>query len=190
MSSFPAKLMAAIVAVLLLVCDFSATSASVPYGNYNFSLLSDLVWIGISSCNARQQVLHLSYLVQFSHFSPIRFYSIWSYPVHFGPIQSIGSIRSILVLLGPRWSNLVYSVLYGPHWSYVIYSFHFFPIQSSLVQFGPVWSYWSILFTLVLFSPLWSNLILFSPFCPLWSYLVHLVLFSQLWQNLCKFIWS
>ncbi|KAK4568745.1 hypothetical protein RGQ29_004233 [Quercus rubra] len=32
MSSFPAKLMAAIVAVLLLVCDYSATSASVPYG--------------------------------------------------------------------------------------------------------------------------------------------------------------
>ena len=54
MSSFPAKLMATIVAVLLLVCDFSATSASVPYGNYNFSLLSLLVWIGISSCNGRR----------------------------------------------------------------------------------------------------------------------------------------
>ena len=153
MSSFPAKLMAAIVAVLLLVCDFSATSASVPYGNYNFSSLSHLVWFGISSCNARQQLLHLSYLVQLSHFSPNQFYSIWSYPVHFVPIQSIGSIRSILVPFGPPLSNLVYSVLYGPHWSYVIYSFHFCPIQS-----------------------LWSNLVhfgLIGPFCLLWSYLVH-----------------
>ena len=128
MSSFPAKLMAAIVAVLLLVCDFSATSASVPYGNYNFSLLSDLVWIGISSCNARQQVLHLSYLVQFSHFSPIRFYSIWSYPVHFVPIQSIGSIRSTLVqfgLFGSIWSTLVLCDLFLPFLSYSV----------SLVQF-------------------------------------------------------
>ena len=137
MSSFPAKLMAAIVAVLLLVCDFSATSASVPYDNYNFSLLSDLVWIGISSCNARQQVLHLSYLVQFSHFSPIRFYSIWSYPFHFGPIQSIGSIRSTLVqfsLFDTIWSTLVlcdlflpllsYSVLFGPIWSTLVLLVH------------------------------------------------------------------
>ena len=153
MSSFPAKLMAAIVAVLLLVCDFSATSASVPYGNYNFSLLSHLVWIGISSCNARQQVLHLSYLVQFSHFSPIRFYSIWSYPVHFGPIQSIGSILSILVpfgALGPISSIRFYMVHIGPMWSIPSTSFLFSPLWSNLVQFG-----------------------LIGPFCLLWSYLVH-----------------
>ena len=156
MSSFPAKLMAAIVAVLLLVCDFSATSASLPYGNYNFSLLSDFVWIGISSCNARQEVLHLSYLVQFSHFSPIRFYSIWSYPVHFGPIQSIGSIRSILIPFGPPWSNLVYSVLYGPHWSYVIYSFHFCSIQSSLVHFGLIGPFYLLSSYLVHFGPIRS----------------------------------
>ncbi|KAK4568741.1 hypothetical protein RGQ29_004229 [Quercus rubra] len=42
MSSFPAKLMAAIVAVLLLVCDFSATSASVPYGVGKSSLLASV----------------------------------------------------------------------------------------------------------------------------------------------------
>ncbi|KAF3945331.1 hypothetical protein CMV_028297 [Castanea mollissima] len=40
MSSFPAKLMATIVAVLLLVCDFSATSASVHYGVGKSSLLA------------------------------------------------------------------------------------------------------------------------------------------------------
>nr|POE98821.1 hypothetical protein CFP56_75718 [Quercus suber] len=42
MSSFPAKLMATIVAVLLLVCDFSATSASVPYGVGKSSLLESV----------------------------------------------------------------------------------------------------------------------------------------------------
>lgn len=44
MSSFPAKLMAAVLAIFLLVGDFSATSALLPYGNnsfhcYHFSLL-------------------------------------------------------------------------------------------------------------------------------------------------------
>ncbi|KAL4634130.1 hypothetical protein ACB092_04G175900 [Castanea dentata] len=42
MSSFPAKLMATIVAVLLLVCDYSATSASVPYGVGKSSLLASV----------------------------------------------------------------------------------------------------------------------------------------------------
>ena len=122
-----------------------------------------------------------SYLVHFFLFGPLWFYlvnlgPIWSIPStlvlffalqfysdHIGPIQSICPLRYYSVDIGPIQSTLV---LFGPTWSY---SFLFVPIQS-------------IMSTLVLicqFVLIRSNQVLLNPFR---STLVHSILFGLLWS--------
>ena len=72
------------------------------------------------------------------------------YSVHFGPIPSI---LSFSVHIGSIWSMLVLLGLFYPHLSYNI---HFSPIRSTLIIFSP-------------FNPLWFYSVHIVPIRSIWS---------------------
>ena len=75
-------------------------------------------------------------------------------------LVQFSSIRSYSIHIGCILSTLV---LFGPHWSYLVHSVYFSPLQFYLgysVLFG---LFWSILSTLVLVCPHWSYSVQFDP---------------------------
>ena len=185
-----------------------------PYGpNLSYLVHSTQVTIAFEWnlwCVFVLKLLSLSLVYVFVSKKKKTIQSIWSYSVHFGPIQSI---QYTLTLFGPYWS---YSIHFGHIQSTLV---HYLSYSVHYVHFNPLGPIWSILSTLVLFGPLcplqsysvhigpirssMSTSILFGPFLsilstlflfgPLQSYSIHLVSISSIlsiWSNSVHLITS
>ena len=111
-------------------------------------------------------------------------------------------IQSTSVLFSPFSTHWPYSVhighilstlvLFGPHWSYLV---HYLSYSVHYVHFNPFGPIRSIFSTLVLFGlvcPLRSYLVLLYPFCPLHSYSVPFSPIQSILPLFCPIlsIWS
>ena len=72
--------------------------------------------------------------------------------------------------------------------SYSVPFYPFCPLRSTLVLFGPRWSYWVPSY-FIHFSPIWSTLIIFSPSSPLLFYLVKIDHIWSILSTSVKFNW-